>query len=137
MFREADRLIRDKRTIVDSPTDETSEGKRGVEHTVGGIRQSDVLKAASSQVGHGREHPDGGEAKSSGMNQRKSPGARRLERRADQVIPTNTTWVIGDLSTGPWVSKLIHGMKLTDCAHAYKAGSFMMNSAGRVRVEGS
>jgi len=108
MFREANRLIGDKRTIVYSPTDETSEGERGVEDTVGGIRQSDVLNTTSSQVGYGREHPDGGEAKSTGTNQRKGHRTRRLEKGADQVIPTNTTWVVGDLSTGPWVSKPTH-----------------------------
>jgi hypothetical protein len=62
-IREADCPIGGKRTVVDSSADETGEGKRGIEDAVGGIRQSDVLKTTSSQVGYGREHPDGGEAK--------------------------------------------------------------------------
>lgn len=101
-------LIGSERTIVDSSTDKTCESKGGIEHTVCGIRQRNVLKTTSSQVGYGRKHPDGGEAKSTRIDQRKRRRTRRVERRANQVIPTNTTWVIGDLSAGSWVSKPTH-----------------------------
>lgn len=61
---EADCLIGRKQTIVDPSADEAGEGESTVENAVGGIRQSDVLDTASSQIGYGREHPDCGEAKS-------------------------------------------------------------------------
>ena len=97
-----------QRTIVDPSTNETGEGERGIEDTVGGIRQRDILKTTSSQVGYCREHPDGSEAKSTGMGQRKRPRTRRVERAADQVTPTNTTWVMGALLVRPQVSKPAH-----------------------------
>jgi len=98
-------LIGSERTIVNSSTDKTSEGKCGIEDTVCSVRQGDVLKTTSPQVGYGRKHPDGGEAKSRERNQRKRHRMRRGERTADQVIPTNTTWVIGDLPAGTWVRR--------------------------------
>ena len=29
----------------------------------------------------------------------------RVVKRTDQVIPTSTTWVMGDLSMEPWVNR--------------------------------
>lgn len=52
-----------EQTVVNSSADETGESKGAVEDTVGSIGQRDILDTSSSQVGYGREHPDGGEAK--------------------------------------------------------------------------
>jgi len=67
MVRE-DMSDREPRTIVDSTADKTGEGKCGIEHTVCGIRQRNVLDTTSSQVGYGRKHPHGGEAKPTETN---------------------------------------------------------------------
>lgn len=59
MFGGFDRTL----TIVNPSADETGESEGAVEDTVGGVGQSDILKASGSQVGRGREHADGGKAK--------------------------------------------------------------------------